>query len=151
MAGRDLCRGGTLILDPAAVVGHHDAAGPGLQGLQRAANGHDALDDEGLLGIVDDLPQLLHGLAAGGRRQPLQEGQARCVDVHGHGHGVRPAHGVQLGEHRFHVPGLHRGHAQAPGRAVMACSAPSITAGLVPSPVKAAMPAWAQEDTRMSL
>jgi len=39
----------------------------------------------------------------------------------------------------------------APPEAAMACSAPSITAGLVPSPVKAAMPAWAQEDTRMSL
>jgi hypothetical protein len=33
----------------------------------------------------------------------------------------------------------------------MARTAPSITAGLVPSPVKAAMPAAAQADTRMSL
>ena len=32
-----------------------------------------------------------------------------------------------------------------------AWAAPCITAGLVPSPVKAAMPAWAQAGTRMSL
>lgn len=88
---------------------------PASRAFRAPPDGHDALDDEGLLGIVDDLPQLLHGLAAGGRRQPLQEGQARRVNVHGHGHGVRPAHGVQLGKHRFHVPGLHRRHAQAPG------------------------------------
>ena len=39
----------------------------------------------------------------------------------------------------------------APPEAAMACSAPSITAGLVPSPVKAAIPASAQAVTRMSL
>ena len=37
-----------------------------------------------------------------------------------------------------------------PPQAEMAFTAPSTTAGLVPSPVKAAMPAWAQEDKRLT-
>ena len=97
------------------MVGYHNGAGPGLQGLLGAANGHDALDDKGLFGVVNDLAQLLHGFAACRGGQPLQEGQARRVDVHGHGHRVRLAHGVQLGKHRLHVPGLHRGNARAAG------------------------------------
>ena len=38
-----------------------------------------------------------------------------------------------------------------PSALPMALVAMVMTSGLVPSPVKAAMPAWAQEDTRMSL
>ena len=58
----------------AAVVRDDDRSSAGLGGLLRAAHGHDALDDERHGGVADDLCQLLHGLAAGRRRQIFQEG-----------------------------------------------------------------------------
>ncbi|CAN4046482.1 2,3,4,5-tetrahydropyridine-2,6-dicarboxylate N-acetyltransferase, partial [Dysosmobacter welbionis] len=111
--GQHLCGRGALIQHPAAVVGHHDALGPGLQSFLGPGHGHDALDDEGLLRHGNDLAQLLHSLAAGGGRHVLQEGQARRVDVHGDGKGICGLHQVHLLPDGLQVPGLDGGHAAA--------------------------------------
>ena len=95
------------------MVGDHDAAGAGLQGLQRAVDGHDTLEDEGLTGHSGDLLQLLHRLAAGGRGQVFQEGQTGGVNVHGDGEGIGSLHQFHLLPDGVHVPGLHGGHAAA--------------------------------------
>ena len=95
------------------MVGDHDAGGPGLQGLFRSADGHDALENEGLARHGRDLLQLVHGLAACRGRQPLQEGQSGGVDVHGDGAGIGGLHQVHLLPDGVQVPGLHRGHAAA--------------------------------------
>ncbi len=115
--GQDLGGGGDAVLDAAAVVGDDDAGGAGLQGLPGPRSGHDAFDEEGELDILDDLPQLLHRLGAGGRCQPLEEGQAGGVDVHGEHLGPGGLGAVQLGVQGIPVPGLHRGDAPAPGGA----------------------------------
>ena len=86
---------------------------PGLQGLFRPGHGHDALGDEGLFRHVHDLAQLLHGLAAGGGRHVLQEGQAGGVDVHGDGKGIGGLHQIHLLADGVQVPGLDGGHAAA--------------------------------------
>ena len=99
------------------MVGDHDAGGSGLQGLSGPRGRHDALDEEGDLDILDDLPQLRHRLGARGGRQPLEEGQAGGVDVHGEHLGPGGLRTVQLGEQGVPVPGLHRGDAPAPGGA----------------------------------
>ncbi len=112
-AGQDLGGGGALVQHPAAVVGDHDALGAGHQGLLGAPDGHDALEDKGLAGHLHHVAQLRHGLAAGGRGQVLQEGQARGVDVHGDGEGIRLPGQGQLGFQGVHVPGLDGGHAVA--------------------------------------
>ena len=70
-------------------------------------------DEEGELDILDDLPQLLHRLGAGGRCQPLEEGQAGGVDVHGDGKGICGLHQVHLLPDGLQVPGLDGGHAAA--------------------------------------
>ena len=98
---------------PAAGVGHHDAGGPGLQGLLSALHRHDALEDEGHLDVLDDLPQLGHRLGPGGGREPLQEGQPGGVDVHGEHLGAGGLGRVQLGVQGVLVPGLHGGAALA--------------------------------------
>ena len=77
--------GRALIQHAAAVVGHHDSSRTGFLCLQCAFNGHNALDDEGALGQLDDLGKLCHALAACGRSHVLQEGQTGCVHIHGHG------------------------------------------------------------------
>ena len=97
------------------MVGHHDGSGTGLLGLQRALDGHDALDDEGPLGQLNDLGQLGHALAARGRSHILEEGQAGGVHIHGHG---KAAAGLGL-RHLLldgvDVPRLDGGHAAAVG------------------------------------
>ena len=102
-----------FLINTAAVVGHHDGSGTGLLRLQCALNGHHALDDEGALRQLHDLGQLLHTLAAGGRGHVLQEGQTRCVHVHGHGKaaaGLGLCHFLADG---INVPRLDGGHAAA--------------------------------------
>ena len=112
---QDLGGGGALVEDAAAVVGHHDGSGTGLLGLQRAPDGHDALDDEGPLGQLNDLGQLGHALAACRRSHVLEEGQAGGVHVHGHG---KAAAGLGLRHlllNGVDVPRLDGGHAAAVG------------------------------------
>ena len=95
------------------MVGHHDGSGTGFLGLQSALDGHDALDDEGTLRQLDDLRQLFHALAAGGRGHILEEGQTGGIHVHGH---RKAAAGLGLCHLLFDgvdVPGLDGGHAAA--------------------------------------
>ena len=97
------------------MVGYHDGGGTGLLGLEGALDGHDALDDEGTLGQLDNLSQLGHALAAGRRSHILEEGQAGGVHVHGHG---KAAAGLGLCHLLFNgvdVPGLDGRHAAAIG------------------------------------
>ena len=108
-----LCRGRAAVQHPAAVVGHQDGVRSGLQGLESALDGHNALDDEGQSRSLSDLAQLLHGLAACRRVHALQEGQARRVHVHGHGKGPALPHQSQLLPDELHIPGLDGGHAHA--------------------------------------
>ena len=63
--GEDFCGGGALVQHAAAVVGHHDAAGTGLQGLLCAVYSHDALEDKRIACQSGDRLQLFYGLAAG--------------------------------------------------------------------------------------
>ena len=95
------------------MVGHHNARRSRLQGLFRPLDGHHALEDEGHLGVLDDLPQLGHRLGAGGGIQPLEEGQAGSVDIHGEHLRAGGLGLVQLGEESIPVPGLHSGDALA--------------------------------------
>ena len=111
--GQHLRRGGTLIQHPAAVVGHHDGGGPGLHRLLRPTDGHNALEDEGLSGVLRHLTQLRHGLAAGRRHPVAEEGQTGGIDVHGDGHGIGGQGQVQLLHQGLPVPGLHRRHTAA--------------------------------------
>ena len=112
--GEHLGGGGALIQHPATVVADHDAGCPGLQGLLRAPDGHDALEDEGrAFQHVHDLPELRHGLAARGGLEVFQEGQARRVDVHGDGEGLGGLHQGQLLPDGLQVPGLDGRHAPA--------------------------------------
>ena len=99
------------------MVGYHDGGGTGLLGLQRTLDGHDALDDEGTLGQLDDLSQFSHALAAGRRGHILEEGQAGGIHVHCHG---KAAAGLGLCHLLFNsvdVPGLDGRHAAAVGAA----------------------------------
>ena len=95
------------------MVGHHNARRAGLQSLFRAPDGHDPLQNKGHPGVFDDLPQLGHCLGAGGGIEPLQEGQAGGVDVHGEHLGPGGLALVQLGKEGVPVPGLHGGDALA--------------------------------------
>ena len=96
------------------MVGHHDPCRSRLQGLPGPLDGHDPLEEEGDPGVLHDLPQLGHRLGAGGRGEPLEEGQAGGVDVHGEHLGPGGLGLVQLGEQGVPVPGLHRGDPLAP-------------------------------------
>ena len=105
--------GGALIQHAAAVVGHHDGSGTGLLRLQCALDGHHALDDEGALRQLHNLGQFLHALAAGGRGHVFQEGQTRCIHIHGHGKaaaGLGLCHFLADG---VDVPRLDGGHTAA--------------------------------------
>ena len=112
---QDFGGGGTLVEDAAAVVGYHDGGGTGLLGLQRALDGHDALDDEGTLGQLDELSQLGHALAAGRRGHILEEGQAGGIHVHCHGEAAAGLGLCHLLFNGVDVPGLDGRHAAAIG------------------------------------
>ena len=112
---QDFGGSGTLVEDAAAVVGYHDGGGTGLLGLQRALDGHDALDDEGTLGQLDDLSQLGHALAAGRRGHILEEGQAGGIHVHCHGEAAAGLGLCHLILDGIDVPGLDGRHAAAIG------------------------------------
>ena len=95
------------------MVGYHDGGGTGLLGLESTLDGHDALDDEGTLGQLDDLSQFGHALAAGRRRHILEEGQAGGIHIHCHGEaaaGLGLCHFLLDG---VDVPGLDGRHAAA--------------------------------------
>ena len=97
------------------MVGYHDGGGTGLLGLESTLDGHDALDDEGTLGQLDDLSQFGHALAAGRRGHILEEGQTGGIHVHCHG---KAAAGLGLRHLLFNgvdVPGLDGRHAAAVG------------------------------------
>ena len=98
------------------MVGHDDRRRAGLLGFEGALDGHDALDDKGLVQDAHDLPQLFHALAAGRRVAVFQEGQAGGVHVHGHGKAAALPGLLHLGPDGVDVPGLDGGHAQAAGR-----------------------------------
>ena len=76
---------------------------------------HDPLQNKGHARVIDDLPQLLHGLGAGGRVQPLQKGQASGVNIHGEHLRARGLGLIQLGKQGLAIPGLYGGHTPAPG------------------------------------
>ena len=80
-----------------------------------AAHGHDALDDERHGGVADDLCQLLHGLAAGRRRQIFQEGEARAVNIHGDGLAAAGSDQIELLKNQLLAPRLDRRHADTAG------------------------------------
>ena len=105
----------TLVEDAAAVVGYHDGRGTGLLGLESTLDGHDALDDEGTLGQLDDLSQFGHALAAGRRRHILEEGQAGGIHVHCHGEAAAGLGLCHLFFNGVDVPGLDGRHAAAIG------------------------------------
>ena len=112
---QDFGGGGTLVEDAAAVVGHHDGGGTGLLGLESALDGHDALDDEGTLGQLDDLSQFGHALAAGRRGHVLEEGQTGGIHIHCHGEAAAGLGLCHLLFNSVDVPGLNGRHAAAIG------------------------------------
>ena len=86
--------------------------------------------------------QLLHGLAAGGGIAVLQEGQARGVDVHGDGEGLRrPGRQVHLLPDECPCSRASPWGRRSRPAPRWRGAAAAMTAGSVPSPVKAAMPA----------
>ena len=95
------------------MVGNQNGVRTGLQGFQRALDGHNALDDEGQTSRFLDFPQLLHSLAARGGIHTLQERQTRRVNVHGGGEGAALPDQRHLLPDQFHVPGLDGGYAHA--------------------------------------
>ena len=97
------------------MVRDDDRSGAGLGGLLRAAHGHDALDDERHGGVADDLRELLHGLAAGRRRQIFQEGEARAVNVHGDGLAAAGSGQIELFKNQLLAPRLDRRHTDTAG------------------------------------
>ena len=124
--------------------------GAGLQGLPGPAAVMMPLMRKGSLTYSMISRSSCAVLEPAGGVSPLRKGQAGGVDVHGEHLGPGGLGAVQLGVQGIPVPGLHRGDAPAPA-APMAAAAAVNTSGLVPSPVKAAMPASAQAGTRMLL
>ena len=112
---QDFGSGRTLVEDAAAVVGYHDGGGTGLLGLESTLDGHDALDDEGTLGQLDDLSQFGHALAAGRRSHILEEGQTGGIHIHCHGEAAAGLGLCHLLLDGVDVPGLDGGHAAAIG------------------------------------
>src|SRR5699024_1275561 len=78
--GQDFSGGGALVQDTPAVVGHDDRRRAGLLGFEGALDGHDALDDKGLVQDAHDLPQLFHALAAGRRVAVFQDRKSTRVN-----------------------------------------------------------------------
>lgn len=142
--------GGNSIQHTSSMVGHHNTSGARLQGFSGSLDGHDTLDEKGHARVVDDLSKLCHRLGARRRGQPLQEGQSRSVDVHGKYFGAGGLGIIQLGKNGIPVPGLDSGD---PLPAVLSngLGGPGKDLRVCPSPIKAAIPAWAQPGTRMSL
>ena len=95
------------------MVGDYDSGGAGFHSLFGTGHGHNALDDEGHLGVIHDLLHLVNRLAAGIGVHGLQEGQARAVHVHGGGEDAVGVEHIQLLKDGFLVPGLDGGAAHA--------------------------------------
>ena len=111
--GQHLGGAGTLIQHPPAVIGDNDAGSTGFQRFFSAPYRHDAFEKEGLACHGGDLLQLLHGFAACGGIQSLQEGQTGGVDIHGDGAGIGGLYQIHFMADRFQIPGLHGGNAAA--------------------------------------
>ena len=95
------------------MVGNDDGGRSGFLRLERALDGHDALDDEGTACQCNDLLQLGHALAARRRSHVLQEGQTGSIHIHGNGKAAAGLGLVHLGLDRVDVPGLDGGYTAA--------------------------------------